>query len=183
MRGAELQKRYGTAFSAKVAVTATTGIAATHVQGTTINAALGIGAPSMAHDFAKMFQNKDRVRAYEVGGGLGLGCEVGRTGGRALSAVWPRCLGLQVLVVDECSMMSAEMLEHLDRSFRHAHKACSQGHPHAARLALTPTFGALAGCLPPPQAGAGQRQARRRPAAHPLRRLLSAPSRCFPPAA
>ncbi len=78
-----LREKYGEAFGEKVAVVATTGIAATHIGGTTINAALGIGAPSLYRDFRTMHRidNKTRVRRWKV------------------------------MVIDECSMMSAEFFE------------------------------------------------------------------------
>ncbi len=75
-----LKIKYGREFKHRVAVTATTGIAATHVDGTTLNAALGIGAPSSYRDFRVMRrpENAKRIRRWSV------------------------------LVIDECSMLSAE---------------------------------------------------------------------------
>ena len=66
-----------------VAVTATTGIAATHIGGTTINTALGIGAPTLYRDFLTMYrpQNKARVCRWKT------------------------------LIIDECSMLSGEFFE------------------------------------------------------------------------
>lgn len=81
-----LREKYGDAFDAKVAVTATTGIAATHVGGVTLNSSLGIGAPSLYRDFRTMLQlqHRGRVRRWAV------------------------------LIVDECSMLSAEFFEELE---------------------------------------------------------------------
>ena len=45
------EKHYGDQYSQKVAVCAPTGIAATHVNGTTIHSATGIGVPKCQEDF------------------------------------------------------------------------------------------------------------------------------------
>lgn len=83
---AALQARYGARFGELVAVTATTGIAATHIGGTTLNSALGIGAPNYMRDFAVMMRadNRARIRKWKL------------------------------LIIDECSMMSAEFLEEME---------------------------------------------------------------------
>ena len=85
-----LREKYSEAFGEKVAVVATTGIAATHVGGITINAALGIGAPSLYRDFRTMHRtdNSTRIRRWKV------------------------------LVIDECSMMSAEFFEEVEFMLR-----------------------------------------------------------------
>jgi ATP-dependent DNA helicase PIF1 len=85
-----LREKYGNAFGEKVAVVATTGIAATHISGTTINAALGIGAPSLYRDFRLMHRNdnKNRIRRWEV------------------------------MVIDECSMLSAEFFQEVECMLR-----------------------------------------------------------------
>ncbi|GIL54297.1 hypothetical protein Vafri_9869 [Volvox africanus] len=64
----ELRERYGTDFSQRVAVCASTGIAATHIGGTTLHSALGCTAPTEYKDFNYMFKKdtRDRIRAYEV---------------------------------------------------------------------------------------------------------------------
>jgi ATP-dependent DNA helicase PIF1 len=74
-------------FRSKVGIAATTGIAATHIGGQTINSVLGLGAPNRLSDFRKMLtlKNKARLRLLEV------------------------------LVVDEISMMSAEFLEQIEK--------------------------------------------------------------------
>jgi ATP-dependent DNA helicase PIF1 len=81
-----LRAVHGDAFNERVAVTATTGIAATHIGGITINAALGIGAPSAYRDFRSMHRadNKARIRRWRV------------------------------LVIEECSMLSAEFFEEVE---------------------------------------------------------------------
>ena len=87
-----LRDKFGAnGFKESVAVTATTGIAASQIGGQTLNAALGIGAVNVYDDFKSMRtvpQTRARIRAWKV------------------------------LVVDECSMLSAEMLEELERQFR-----------------------------------------------------------------
>ena len=50
------EKHYGDQYSQKVAVCAPTGIAATHVNGTTIHSATGIGVPKCNEDFRRMHQ-------------------------------------------------------------------------------------------------------------------------------
>ena len=49
-----LKTHYGDRFSTCVAVSALTGIAATHVDGTTLNSALGITVPKKYADFRSM---------------------------------------------------------------------------------------------------------------------------------
>lgn len=89
----ELRGRCGSdaAFRAQVAVTATTGIAATHIGGQTLNSALGVGALNSYRDFRNMHapRNRPRIRAWRT------------------------------LIVDECSMLSAEFLEEFERQMRH----------------------------------------------------------------
>jgi len=83
-----LRAKYGEAeFKERVAVTATTGIAATHIGGQTLNAALGVGALNSYRDFRGMFAPQFRARIRK----------------------W------RVLIVDEVSMMSGELLEELER--------------------------------------------------------------------
>jgi ATP-dependent DNA helicase PIF1 len=89
-----LRERFGAAdFADRVAVTATTGIAATHLSGTTLNSALGVGAPARQGDFARAMLRPE-VRA--------------------------RLRRLQVLVIDECSMLSAEFFESMEAGLRQA---------------------------------------------------------------
>ncbi|PNH01360.1 ATP-dependent DNA helicase PIF1 [Tetrabaena socialis] len=76
-----LKEKWGDLYGERVAVTAMTGIAATHIEGTTFNAAMGIGAPSRYRDFLTMHRKDVRARIK----------------------------AMYVLVVDECSMMSGEM--------------------------------------------------------------------------
>ena len=74
------RNRYGHAFQKKVAVAGMTGIAASHINGATLNSILGIGVPRAAGD---------------VGNGL-------HRRRRDIDA-------LDVLILDECSMLSAEL--------------------------------------------------------------------------
>ncbi|GLI61449.1 hypothetical protein VaNZ11_003840, partial [Volvox africanus] len=64
----ELRERYEGDFSQRVAVCASTGIAATHIGGTTLHSALGCSAPTEYKDFNYMFRKdtRDRIRGYEV---------------------------------------------------------------------------------------------------------------------
>ncbi len=68
----------------RVAVTAPTGIAASHIEGTTLNAALGIGVPRKIGDvYNSMMTNRRIVNK------------------------------LSVLVIDECSMLSGELFQEI----------------------------------------------------------------------
>ena len=81
-----LRQKHGEDFGDVVAVTATTGIAATHIiGGITLNAALGVGAPNVYRDFHAMHrpQNRPRIRRWHT------------------------------LIIDECSMLSAEFFEEM----------------------------------------------------------------------
>ena len=55
-----LKIKYSRAFSEKVCLSAPTGLAATHISGTTINSALGIGAPQSMKDFLVMMKKETR---------------------------------------------------------------------------------------------------------------------------
>ena len=87
---AELERKYGSSFNEKVAKTAMTGIAATHLDGATLNSALGMGAPGKYKDFLSMHRKDARARTRMF----------------------------EVLVIDECSMMSGEMFEILEYMLR-----------------------------------------------------------------
>ena len=67
-------------FGKRVAVTASTGIAATHISGCTIHSATGIGVPLYEKDFGKLWKEKERWR------------------------------NLEILIIDEISMLSGEFL-------------------------------------------------------------------------
>ena len=87
----ELRARHGAReFDARVAVTASTGIAATHVAGTTLHAALGVGVPASYGDFWRMGGKmpSERIRAWRT------------------------------LIVDEVSMVSAEFLNEVEAHVR-----------------------------------------------------------------
>jgi DNA replication protein DnaC len=76
-----LKVKYGREFSKKVAVAAMTGLAASHINGVTLYAALGIGIAKRVGDVGNGMHRK----AKDVN-------------------------QLDVLIVDECSMLSAELL-------------------------------------------------------------------------
>ncbi|KAF5843371.1 PIF1-like helicase-domain-containing protein [Dunaliella salina] len=86
----ELQLRFGEEYSRRVAICAPTGIAATHIQGTTLNSALGIGVPNTHKDFGTMHKQDTRMKIQAY----------------------------QVLVIDEASMLSAEMFEKVEEKIR-----------------------------------------------------------------
>lgn len=86
-----LKQKYGEKeFNSNVAVTASTGIAATHIGGCTLHSAAGVGVPQLYSDFNKVWAEPTRGR-------------------------WER---LKVLIVDECSMMSGEFMDCLDTAVR-----------------------------------------------------------------
>ncbi len=77
-------------------ITASTGIAATHVGGNTIHSYSGMGiASSLSSEL------KDEILSRE--------------------AVWKRLSGTKVLIIDEVSMVSASLLDALDQLLRGAH--------------------------------------------------------------
>ena len=97
----ELRERYGEDdFRASVAVTAATGIAATHISGVTLHSALGCGAPQTTDDFGRMWKKESRQRLR----------------------------ALRVLILDEISMVSAEMFEvhffHFEGAYTHLFSCC-----------------------------------------------------------
>ena len=71
-----------TEFGKKVAVTASTGIAATHISGCTLSSMAGIGVPLYDKDFDKLWTNANKRRWRE----------------------------LEILIIDEISMLSGEFL-------------------------------------------------------------------------
>jgi ATP-dependent DNA helicase PIF1 len=86
-----LRAVFSDTFSKAVAITAPTGIAATHIGGTTLHSAMGVGVPLVHEDFAS-----------RMGGGA--------SGGKGKSLATQ----LHVLLIDEVSMLSAEFLDLLD---------------------------------------------------------------------
>ncbi|KAA6419235.1 MAG: DNA repair and recombination PIF1 [Trebouxia sp. A1-2] len=81
---------YGEDFNACVAVTAATGIAATHISGTTLHSQTGCGVPQTIEDFDRMWKPQSRDR-------------------------WRK---MKVLICDEISMISAEMFHQLEHHAR-----------------------------------------------------------------
>ncbi|DBA72022.1 TPA: hypothetical protein ACH3X2_14301 [Trebouxia sp. C0005] len=77
-------------FNACVAVTAATGIAATHISGTTLHSQTGCGVPQTIEDFDRMWKPQSRDR-------------------------WRK---MKVLICDEISMISAEMFHQLEHHAR-----------------------------------------------------------------
>ena len=65
----QLREQHGEEFSSAVAITAATGIAATHIQGSTLHSALGCGLPRTTDDFGRMWkrENRERLRGFKVG--------------------------------------------------------------------------------------------------------------------
>ncbi|KAK9810843.1 hypothetical protein WJX73_001202 [Symbiochloris irregularis] len=85
-----LKEQHGDEFGSCVAITAATGIAATHIGGTTFHSALGIGVPRDLDDFGKMFKPETRTKIRK----------------------------LKVLVLDEVSMVSAELWQQSEQQVR-----------------------------------------------------------------
>ena len=75
-------------FEDAVAVVASTGIAASHVGGTTLHSALGIGVPGNYDDFRKMWGQKDKMRKFKV------------------------------MLIDEVSMLAGELFDKVDDMLR-----------------------------------------------------------------
>ncbi|KAI8462467.1 MAG: PIF1-like helicase-domain-containing protein [Monoraphidium minutum] len=94
----ELRQEFGLLFATRVAVTAATGIAATHIKGQTLHSAMGCGVVNSYRDWGRMMQRKNaqRLRDLDVSG-LG---------------------GGGPLVLDEISMVSAEFLNELEATLR-----------------------------------------------------------------
>ena len=82
-----LRQKYG---KDRVGVTAATGIAATHIGGTTLHAFCRCGILNTVGDFQKMYARDNKKRLGKV----------------------------RAIVLDECSMVSAEFFEYLERTFR-----------------------------------------------------------------
>jgi len=84
-----LKAHYGTDYGKKVCVTASTGIASTHIDGTTLHTATGVGVPRSWDNFGRMFGHDKNVEQR-----------------------WSK--HYEVLFIDEISMLSGEMLEALN---------------------------------------------------------------------
>ncbi|BBN03582.1 ATP-dependent DNA helicase PIF1 [Marchantia polymorpha subsp. ruderalis] len=89
---------YCTCFTCSVAVTAATGIAALAIGGTTLHSATGIGVPRRIRDFARMYQTRVKTK-------------------------WRN---LKVLIIDEISMISAEVFEYLEQTITEVRKASEE---------------------------------------------------------
>lgn len=65
---AYLRQQYAEDFNASVAVTAATGIAATHISGTTLHSQTGCGIPQQLEDFERMWKqtNREKWRKLKV---------------------------------------------------------------------------------------------------------------------
>lgn len=210
----DLRDEFGADFGQRVAVTAATGIAATHIQGSTLNSALGCGergrrhewqlvrpafgglerqvaalaggvlcrpshtwqhthadgpaydppgagAPRTMNDFGRMWKRENRARLEALQAGIGPSRGVGCTpSAPCLLHRWPACLPvclplsrasfaaslgschrMQVLIIDEISMISAEMF-HVRRGQRSA-TACLH-----SRLHMPPVLPSRRSCLP-----------------------------------
>ncbi|KAK9815272.1 hypothetical protein WJX72_000940 [[Myrmecia] bisecta] len=81
-----LREIYGPDFLDCVAVTAATGIAATHINGTTLHSQTGCGVPQVMDDFGRMWKPENKEK-------------------------WRK---LKVLICDEISMVSAELFDQLE---------------------------------------------------------------------
>ncbi|KAH8072355.1 hypothetical protein JL721_3624 [Aureococcus anophagefferens] len=97
-------EHYGDMYGQRVAVCAPTGIAATHVNGTTIHSATGIGVPKCNEDFRRMHQGFRKE-------------------------LWTKLV--EVLVIDEISMLSGEWFDNLDRTLREL------AHCHTKKIYFT----------------------------------------------
>ncbi|KAK9868712.1 hypothetical protein WJX84_008381 [Apatococcus fuscideae] len=72
----------------KIGLTAMTGCAAEGINGVTVHSLIGIGVPNLIGDFRRMFGKKEQLRA------------------------------LDVIIIDEVSMMSGEFFQHLEETLR-----------------------------------------------------------------
>jgi hypothetical protein len=100
-----LEAKYGVDFHKRVCVCAPTGIAALNVGGSTIHSATGIGVPQEVGDFGRIFSRVDRT-------------------GEQWFTVWKE---VEVLIIDEISMLSGEFLDNLDVVLRTMR--LRKGHP------------------------------------------------------
>lgn len=82
-----LRAKFGESFHTRVAITASTGIAATHIGGTTLHSMSGVGYLQRKADFGRCWQ-------------------------KPKAAMWRE---LDVLLIDEISMISGEFIELLHR--------------------------------------------------------------------
>ena len=124
-------------FRRRVAICASTGIAATHIEGTTIHSRTGCGVCEYDIDFMRMWGKKEKESPKEK--------DTSHASSEPLraAAAPPVLRTLDTLLLDEISMISGEFLHHFDeacRSIRHrqySHKGSSR------RCNETEPFGGL----------------------------------------
>ncbi|CAL8463664.1 g3198 [Coccomyxa elongata] len=85
-----LRRRFGRDFAESVAICAATGIAATHIGGTTIHSTAGCGVPGVVEDFGRMWKPITSRKLQK----------------------------LKVLILDEISMVSAEFFAQIEQAMR-----------------------------------------------------------------
>ena len=107
---AALKLTYGDAYHRKVCVCAPTGIAALNVKGSTIHSATGIGVPKEVADFGRIYTRRTKVELS--------------SGEVSYPLVWKE---IDVLIIDEISMLSGEFLDNLDTVLRRLR--LPKGHP------------------------------------------------------
>ena len=116
-----LREVFAQHWSRAVAITAPTGIAATHIGGTTIHAAFGVGVPLHVSDFERRMRgNPTRAKAVAQ--------------------------HLEVLLVDEVSMLAAEFLDLLDEQLRALVSTSAGASPARARARSPPSCPPSAAC-------------------------------------
>lgn len=91
---ASLRTAHGESFNARVAVCAMTGVASTHIHGTTLHSALGVRPPAFLSDIIS--RSPRHIKAIRA---------------------------LEVLIIDECSMLSAELFEIIEAMLRLVRKS------------------------------------------------------------
>ena len=92
---------------------APTGIAATHVNGTTIHSATGIGVPKCQEDFRAL---PSPSRSLASPARWPTVSHAGRMHQGFRKELWTKLV--EVLIIDEISMLSGEWLDNLERMLR-----------------------------------------------------------------
>jgi hypothetical protein len=132
---ASLRELYGDDFERRVAVTAPTGIAASHIGGTTINLAAGVGLPKTHGDFNRVFGYRARQERAQRQEGRGAPPV------RQFRGVDFRAL--EVLVVDEVSMLSGEFFDALDAAVTKMRGGAAKKNAERSRQACAGVPGAV----------------------------------------